>query len=323
MSEKTSAAHALTSDDTRTQPDHHPIGDRGGESEASASRPAHHHSIDLESAIPALLVRAGAIATPPTALDHVIFLRGVPVAPWIRARPDMEVWGLWVQQLHDLSRAWGGLPRASNGIPATSVPAPNGWDEWLAQHVHIVHVRNVLDGAARLASLLDGRLDGRGAAPGQAHLIGHSVGGATILAYLAALRARVFPEPVLPLRAALTLDAAVTGLAGVWSGARSYLKRMTVDGLTGLNEWATQRGVTILTATNERDVWSHRAMADLPYLGLRLGPPFALHSQLDGTIHGWLRSTPQFVRTIWPAPALPPPSATALVPDSPLGVRRG
>ena len=55
----------------------------------------------------------------------------------------------------------------------------------------------------------------------------------------------------------------------------------------------------MLTATNERDAWSHRPLADLPYLGVRVGPAFAWRDQFNGRVHGWLRRTPEFVQAIW------------------------
>jgi len=142
-----------------------------------------------------------------------------------------------------------------------------------------------------------------------------------VLAYVAGLRAGANAMPAVRLRAALTLDAAVAGLAGAWSGAKVHLARVTGErvmgeGLRGLNAWALERGIRLLTATNERDAWSHRTLADLPYLGVRLGPRFTLRGQVNGTVHGWLRRSPEFVRAIWapegedavPAPPwLPPP----------------
>jgi hypothetical protein len=169
-----------------------------------------------------------------------------------------------------------------------------------------VQASRVEDGIAALARLL-GRLgEGveEGAEAAEAHLVGHSVGGAVILAYLAGLRARAHEAPAIQLRAALTLDAAVAGLAGAWSGAKVHLARVTGErvmgeGLCGLNAWALEQGIRLLTATNECDAWSHRTLADLPYLGVRLGPRFTLRGQVNGTVHGWLRRTPEFVHAIW------------------------
>ena len=143
--------------------------------------------------------------------------------------------------------------------------------------------------------------------PSGVHLIGHSVGGAVILTYLAHLRENPQEQPPVPLRSVLTLDAAVSGLAGAWSGAKSHLSRLTgyrvmAEGLLGLNQWASERSIRVLTVSNSGDMWSHKRLADLPYLGVHLGSRLALADQLNGTIHGWLRRTPEFVDAIWGSP---------------------
>jgi hypothetical protein len=85
----------------------------------------------------------------------------------------------------------------------------------------------------------------------------------------------------------------------------------------GLGTWATDRGIGLLTACNERDVWSHRAIADLPYVGIRLGPRFGTLAQFNGRIHGLLRRTPQLVEAIWsPAPDALATDALALPPGT-------
>jgi hypothetical protein len=170
-----------------------------------------------------------------------------------------------------------------------------GWEAWQAEHVHAVQFRRAEAGANQLAELLaDPRMAGVAA-----HLIGHSVGGAAILCYLTGVRAGHLPTPAGHVRTAVTLDAAVSGFAGVWSGMRAFARRGETDALHGLGAWALQRGISLLTISNERDIWSHRAIADIPYVGLRLGPPLDLGAQLNGAIHGWLRRMPQVVEALW------------------------
>jgi pimeloyl-ACP methyl ester carboxylesterase len=140
-------------------------------------------------------------------------------------------------------------------------------------------------------------------AHGEAHLIGHSVGGAAVLRYLTGVRAGSLPAPRVRVRAAVTLDAALSGIAGVWSGARTLTGRGASEGLAGLGAWAKLQEINLITICNERDIWSHRAVDDLPYVGLRLGPPFDLGAQLNGAVHGWVRRMPQIVDALWPDPA--------------------
>ncbi len=260
---------------------------------------------ELLAAVRALLALGGVSIGPPGPRDYVVLLRGMPVAPWMRLRPAADVWGTWLQRLEELWLEWRELLAAppSPAPPLATAAAERllmtdgaqAWESWQAEHVMSLQARHALVGTQQLAKLLaDERL-----AHADIHLVGHSVGGATVLAYLAGCRSGAIAAPPVRIRAAITLDAAVSGLAGVWSGVRQYLGARAEAGLQGLGDWAQQHDIGLLTATNERDVWSHRAIADLPYLGLRLGPPFALRAQVDGTIHGWLRRTPQLVEALW------------------------
>jgi hypothetical protein len=264
---------------------------------------------ELLAAVRAVLSRAGVTLSPPGPRDYVLLLRGVPVAPWIPLRPAAEVWAAWLQRLKELWSDWTEALVASvtsagpvieavaDEVAADADTSAPDWEAWREEHVVVVQARHALAGVDRLAALLqEERFAGS-----DVHLVGHSVGGATVLAYLAGCRAGLFAPPAARLRAAVTLDAAVEGLAGVWSGAARYLTTTTEAGLQGLGDWAGRQGIALLTACNERDIWSHRAISDLPYLGLRLGPPLALRAQLDGTIHGWLRRTPQLVEALWGA----------------------
>ncbi len=256
---------------------------------------------DFTVAVRTLLAQAGVTIAPPGPRDYVLLVRGVPVAPWIPLRPAGEVWSAWLRRLEDLYAEWSRTPTAPSVEPGRTLRAaaeswaPTAWDTWRRQHVLVLDARYTLVGASRLASLLRRpRID-----QGEIHLVGHSVGGAAVLAYLAGWRAGLLPPPAARLRTVVTLDAAVSGLAGVWSGARRYFASASEARLNGLNAWAAQRGIALLTAANQRDVWSHRALADLPYLGVRLGPASGLRTQLNGTVHGWLRRAPQFVEAVW------------------------
>jgi hypothetical protein len=237
----------------------------------------------------------------------------------MRLRPWAEVWSVWLAHLEARFRTWqagaaAAPPSDERAEGASDQSHESDWTAWRARHIHSVEMSRVEAGLALLLPLLD-RIErdevGGQVAEGGLHLIGHSVGGAVIVAYLAGLRTRTHAAPALPLRSALTLDAAVSGLAGVWSGVKSYLHRVTgnhvmAEGLHGLNGWADERDIWLLTASNHGDIWSHKRLADLPYLGVRLGSRLALRDQLDGTVHDWLRRTPEFVQAIWgPVPTQP------------------
>jgi pimeloyl-ACP methyl ester carboxylesterase len=248
-------------------------------------------SPDLEALIHEILDAENFTSISPTPDDHVVFLRGVPIAPWIHLRPADEVWRLWLGRLRELSQTW------RNETSQTSNP-PRDWQFWRATNVHMLQQDKVAVGVAELSSLLAEHAS----ESGRAHLIGHSAGGAIALAYLSALRAGRIVGPQLPVCSVITLDAAVAGAAGaagIWSGATRYLHETGSTNWDELHTWAMQRGIAALTVANSRDMWSHHALGDLPYLGLRLGPSVALLSQVDGAIHDMLRRMPQLVQAIW------------------------
>jgi pimeloyl-ACP methyl ester carboxylesterase len=262
-------------------------------------------SPDLQTLIRRILADEDVAPVCPAPSDHVVFLRGVPVAPWIQLRPADVVWRLWLERLQELSRSWSREPSKS------PTPAPGqDWESWRATNVHMLQEDKVTEGITQLSSLLAAHADEAGAA----HLIGHSAGGAIALAYLAALREGHIGGPQLSVRSVITLDAAVEGVSGIWSGATRYLRRSGGQGWDGLHRWAAAQGITVLTVANKRDTWSHHALGNLPYLGLRLGPSLALFSQLDGAIHDMLRRMPQLVQVIWDGDSPGTPHA-APVPD--------
>jgi hypothetical protein len=248
----------------------------------------------LRAAVRALLAPGGMTVMPPGPQDYVIMLRGVPVAPWIPRRPVADVWGAWLRYLEELCAGWASDTPAGAADQVASAGGASAWDAWRREHVWAIDARHVHEGVNALVSFL---MDPRHRAGG-VHLIGHSVGGATLLVYLTGWRAGLWPEPRLRLRSAVTLDAAVAGLAGAWSGAQRYLSAMAGD-FPGVGSWAAARGIALLTVANRRDWWSHGALADLPYLGLRSGPPFTLLAQLNGSIHDGVRRMPQLVEALW------------------------
>lgn len=266
-------------------------------------------SPDLLALIHGILDAENITSVSPSPDDHVVFLRGVPIAPWIHLRPADEVWRLWLARLQTLSQTWSEIGDNSAG-------APRDWKTWRKTHVHMLQQDNVSVGVAELSVLLAEHAT----ESGKADLIGHSAGGAIALAYLAALRAGRVSEPQLPVRSVITLDAAVggaLGAAGIWSGATRYLHETGGTDWTELHQWATQQGIVVLTVTNTRDMWSHHMLGDLPYLGLRLGPSLALLSQVDGAIHDMLRRMPQLVQAIWEGdPSIEPQNSAAQALDA-------
>lgn len=285
------------------------------ENEAAATRtpvPSHADAVEasqpagdrrLMADVRAKLARNGVVFTSPGPSDHVLLLRGMPVVPWVTLRPAAEVWSVWLQRLRELWIEWSGTLAAPDGarsdmethVPADAPREISAWDSWQASHIAVLEAGDTVAATQELAACLaDGRLS-----TGNIHVIGHSVGGAAVLAYLAGCREGRFALPGTRLRTAITLDAAVAGLAGLWSGTWRYLGARSEASLSGLGAWAAHSSVALLTACNERDLWSHRALADVPYLGLRLGPAASPRAQLNGSIHGWLRRTPQLVEALW------------------------
>lgn len=252
----------------------------------------------LRAAVRALLAPGGMTVVPPGPQDYVIMMRGVPVAPWIPRRPVADVWGAWLRYLEVLCAGWASdtpTVAANQAAPVGAASASaSAWDAWRREHVWAIDARHVHEGVNALVGILTDPRHREGGV----HLIGHSVGGATLLVYLTGWRAGLWPEPRLRLRSAVTLDAAVAGLAGAWSGAQRYLSAMAGD-FPGVGSWAAARGIALLTVANRRDWWSHGALADLPYLGLRSGPPFTLRAQLNGSIHDGVRRMPQLVEALW------------------------
>ncbi|HEY7832380.1 MAG TPA: hypothetical protein VIG30_02340 [Ktedonobacterales bacterium] len=274
------------------QPVDEPLATPGAPAAGAPDAPAPLAASPMVPAILALLASRGLRIVPPGPRDLVVLLRGMPVAPWVPLRAASDVWAAWLAQLERLWTQW-------IADPLQAIPAPDAanWDAWRGDHIISLETRRVGPAIRLLVDLL-------GSSPSTretVHLVGHSVGGAAILTYLAQVRANRLPLPAPRLRTAITLDAAVSGVAGVWSGARRALGTTVGRGMDGLGVWAARRGLALVTATNRHDIWSHRALGDLAYLPFRLGPPRGALRQLDGTIHGWLRRTPHLVEALWGA----------------------
>jgi pimeloyl-ACP methyl ester carboxylesterase len=237
-----------------------------------------------------LVLHAGYSPIMPTALDHFVFLCGVPIGPWIRPRPPSQVWSLWFGALRESV-----LPLAGADM-RTARRSPATWETWADRHIHTLRFRTVWQGIAHLLECLETLPVADG---GGVHLIGHSAGGAASLAYLLALQANLLNMPRLPIRTVITLDAAVSGLAGTWTGMQHFRRYVVGADFRDLGPWAREHSISVLTIANRRDVWSHKALGTIPYLGLSLGPALAFRSHFDGTIHEELRSAPQLIQAVW------------------------
>jgi hypothetical protein len=228
----------------------------------------------------------------PTPADYVFFMAGMPIAPWIEPRPLAETWQAWLRHLRGIIEDQ--LPR--DGQAGAAVPG--AWERWSTRHVHAYRFRRVTSGLvwlqARLAECQDREY-------AEVHLVGHSAGGAAALALLASLRARLLPAPDIRVRSVLTLDAAVSGLAGRWTNMRTFLRHTAHTNLQSLGDWAREQGIALLTIANEHDLWSHPPLADIPYLGLPLSRPSTLRAHLDGSVHAELRDSPQIIQALWPS----------------------
>jgi pimeloyl-ACP methyl ester carboxylesterase len=221
----------------------------------------------------------------PQPSEHVLLVRGVPVVPWIPLRAAEVVWSAWLDRLRVLWEGW----------TLTLGATPDNWEAWRSERIHLRHAHHTREGAKILAHLLsEQQWAGSGV-----HVVGHSVGGASALAYLAQLRAGLVEQPIARLRSVITLDAPVSGLASIWTGTRQTLGASAHQALRRMGAWAADQDISLLTACNERDLWSHRAIADLPYVGMRLGPRYGVLAQINGRIHGLLRRTPELVEAIW------------------------
>jgi hypothetical protein len=266
----------------------------------------------------------GSTATPPDlplpeADDIIVFSHGIPVVPWLK-RVGVRQWQLWLDHLGETLRA-----RYPQRADITAGPL---WEEWLARHVRYVEVHFARLAGQRIARLLATLPPG----DGQIYLFGHSAGGAAILQYIADLRDGSVPPPARPIRAALTLDAAVNGPARVWTGwpvaperpgrldrfipkvrhylilngsrlrwrrhvswARDYMQLP----FRGLGAWAREQGISVLTVSNLADTFSHAVLDDLPYLEMHIGRRFDLKGIITGRTHLCVQRDPRVPHFLW------------------------
>ena len=251
--------------------------------------------------------------------DVLILCYGIPVVPWLK-RIGIRQWNNWLEHL-------GATLRARYPERADLLPGP-GWDAWLERHVRYVESHFARIAGARIAQLLS-------ALPqdfDEIYLFGHSAGGSAIMQYLADLRDGVAPAPALPIRAVLTLNAAVAGPARFWTGwpianerpalvdrvfpkLRKYLTLATTRPVwhrqvswgrdylqlpfRGLGAWTRSHGIVMLSVSNNADYFGHQALDDVPYLPLRIGRRSDLKRAFTGKTHLAIQRDPRVPRFLW------------------------
>ncbi len=256
----------------------------------------------------------------PEADDILILSHGIPVVPWLK-RVGVRQWALWLDHLGETLRAR--YPDRADIAPGIA------WEEWLQGHVRYVEAHFARIAGQRIARLLAALPE---ADVGNIYLFGHSAGGSAILQYLADLRDGSAVAPARPIRAALTLDAAVWGPARLWTGwpiaperpgrmdhllpkLRHYL---TISGpklrwhrhltwsrnymelpFRGLGAWAQEQGFTILTVSNLADAFSHPQLDDLPYLEMHIGRRFDIKGTATGRTHLCVQRDPRVPHYLW------------------------
>ena len=255
--------------------------------------------------------------------DILVFSHGIPVVPWLK-RVGIRQWQLWLDHL-------GETLRARYPDRADIAPGP-AWEEWILLHVRYVEVHFARIAGPRIAKLAANLPQG----PGGIYLFGHSAGGAAVLQYLADLRDGNVPPPSRPLRAVLTLDAAVTGPSRIWTGwpvaperpsrldrfipkFRRYIRmEQSAKGpklrwhhhlswardymqlpFRGLGSWAREQGICMLTVSNLADAFSHPILDDLPYLEMHIGKRFDIKSIATGRTHLNVQRDPRVSTFLW------------------------
>lgn len=261
--------------------------------------------------------------------DILVFLFGIPVVPWLK-RVGIQQWNMWLDHLAQTLRLR--YPERADIAPG----AP--WEEWVRRHVRYIEVHFARIAGLRLAQSLNSLPQSKGSI----YLFGHSTGGAAILQYLADLRDGIVPAPSLPIRAALTMDAAVTGPSRLWTGwplanerpshldhvipaRRSYLRltpraeseqlgwRRSISWFhnyletpfKSLGTWAQEEGIALLSISNVADAFTHGQLGDIPFLRLRIGRRFDLWSILTGKAHICVQRDPRMPPFLWWHEGLP------------------
>jgi pimeloyl-ACP methyl ester carboxylesterase len=255
----------------------------------------------------------------PEADDIIVLSHGIPVVSWLK-RVGIRQWHEWLEHLGATLRAR--YPQRADLAPGAA------WEEWIRRHVRYVEVHFARLAGQRIARLAAALPQG----DGQMYLFGHSAGGAAVLQYLADLRDGSVPAPALPIRAALTLNAAVSGPARLWTGwpvaperpgrmdrfipkvrhyitlnspqlrwrrrinwARDYMQLP----FRGLGAWAQEQGITILTVSNVADIFSHPHLDDLPFLQVQIGRRFDLKAAATGRTHLSVQRDPRVSHYLW------------------------
>ncbi len=262
---------------------------------------------ELRTRVQQVLLRASMKPASPGPDDLIVLLRGFPVVPWIPLRPSAVVWTAWIRWLQDRQSQWAARvvvsgpenhlqnAPAAEALALTARAWETEWETWQREHIALIDVHRPDEGSEQLAHLLAKPVP----ISGDIHLVGHSVGGTAVLAYLAHRRADRLPRTRRSIRSALALDAAVRGFRLTPGGHVSGKDRAS---LGGLGAWASQQDITLLTISNECDWWSHRPIADIPYLGLRLGTTLPLRAQFDGQMHDQARRSTALIEALWGSP---------------------
>jgi len=251
--------------------------------------------------------------------DMVVFCYGIPVIPWLK-RVGIRQWKNWVDQLGVTLRA-----RYPDREDIAIGPA---WDIWIDRHVRYVETHFARLASQRIAQILSAMSSEQG----EIYLFGHSAGGAAVLEYLADLRDAIVPTPARPIRAALTMNAAVAGPSRVWTAwpiaperpskvdriipkVRNYL---TINGdrlhwhrqitwsrdylglpFKGLGSWAQSQGIPLLTVCNVADLFYHGALDDIPYMKLRIGRRSDIRGTITGKTHTSIQRDPRVPHFMW------------------------
>jgi hypothetical protein len=251
--------------------------------------------------------------------DAIFFSHGIPVVPWLK-RVGVRQWQIWLDQLAATLRAR--YPDRADIAPG----AP--WEAWVREHVRYVEVHFARLAAQRIARLVATLSEDRGAI----YFFGHSAGGSAILQYLSDLREGSSPAPKQPIRAVLTLDAAVNGPARIWTGWPTAPERpgrldhlipkvrryLTLDDgrmrwhrhiswardylqlpFRGLGTWAREHDTAVLTVSNLADAFSHPQLDDLPYMKMNIGRRFNLKDVATGRTHLCVQRDPRVPYYLW------------------------
>ncbi len=251
--------------------------------------------------------------------DIIILCYGIPVAPWLK-RIGIIQWNNWLDHLGEaLRKQYPNNPLIQPG---------EAWAQWITSHVQFIETHFAHIAAQKIAQILNAMSSKNGAI----YLFGHSAGGAAVLDYLADLRSGAAPQPAKPIRAALTLNAAVSGIARSWTAWPTFSERpskfdrllpvlqkyVTLNtswptvrfALTWsrmyqefpfrrLGAWAHDHGISVLTVCDSGDIFSHGPLDDVPFHQLNIGSRFDFQNILNGKNHLHIQRDPRVPKYIW------------------------